>query len=76
MKKIRMSEAEKMLGIHGNGTRFHLMHIEWFTKRTGYGYLHVCDLEDENPDCSHVVVDGNRHWREAGTVAALVLRCG
>ena len=68
--KISMSEAQKMIKVRDPFV--HLMHIEWFTPQTGYSIIHGVNLEAENPDCSHVLVDGRTRWRE-GNVVALVL---
>lgn len=69
--KISMSEAQKM--VKSKEQVFYLMHINWFTPRTGYSIIHGVDLEQENPDCSYVVVYGRVRWREANSIAALVL---
>ena len=72
MQKITMSEAQKML--RSRDTPVYMMHIDWFTKRTGYSIICDVDLEAENPDCSDVLVDASKRWREPGSVVALVLK--
>ena len=74
MKKITMDEAMKMCRPQvGNRNNFYLMHIGWFTADTGYSHVHGMDLAQDHPDCSNVLVDGIRRWREAGAVVAVVL---
>lgn len=53
-----------------------IMHIDWFTKDTGYSIICGVDLQAENPDCSDVLVGDGRRWREPGSVVALVLKDG
>lgn len=67
-----MSEAQKMLSSRDDVVN--IMHINWFTKRTGYSIICGVDLEAEHPDCSEVLVDGRKPWRENGAVVALILR--
>ena len=49
-----------------------IMHIEWFSERLkGYQFG---DLDEEYPECSHVVVCGDKHWRSGPeAIHALVL---
>ena len=74
MQKITMSEAQKML--RSRDTPVSMMHIDWFTKDTGYSIICGVDLSAENPDCSDVLVRDDRRWREHGSVVALVLKDG
>ena len=55
-----------------NGGGFHVMHIDWFNPRLkGYQFG---NLDEQHPDCSHVVVDAHKHWRSGvEAIHALVL---
>ena len=68
MDKITMEVALKM-----EKSGFVIMHVDWFTYETGYSIIHNIDLRAENPDCSHVLIDPVKRWRQAGAVAALIL---
>lgn len=68
MEKMSMSEAKKMLR-----EGYWIMHISWFSEKTGWGILHNVDLEKENPDCSHALIAPCKKWREPNAVAALIL---
>ena len=74
MKKITMDEAQKML--RSRDTPVSIMHIDWFTKETGYSIICDVDLQAEHPDCSDVLVRDGRRWREPGSIVALVLKDG
>ena len=49
-----------------------IMHIAWFNKNLkGYQFG---DLDEEHPDCSHVVTVADKHWRSGPqAIHALVL---
>ena len=66
--KITMNEAKKMLR-----EGYTIMHIQWFTQDSGYGILYNTDLQQQYPDCSHVLVAPNKRWADTNSVAALIL---
>lgn len=73
MDKITMSEAKKMCRHRIGSPHFYLQHIEWFNPSTGYSIIYGADLQAENPDCTHAVIDGNKRYNAPNAVVALVL---
>ena len=70
MQKISMSEAKKM--VNAADSIVYLMHIDWPKRHKGEKF----DLASDNPDCSHVLLNGTIKWGKPGWVAALVLSKG
>ena len=66
--KMKMGDAKKM-----EREGFTIMHIEWFTKESGYSIIHHIDLKEKNPDCSHVLIAPNKRWTDYNSVSSLIL---